>query len=801
MTDRHGIGDHATLALELPAVLGAIAGRARSQPGRERILDLAPHSRIDHAHAAQSIYADLMACADQGDAPPIVAPPDLRLELERLSREGAALRGDELWRLSVLLEQAGHVVTWHRKTRRDTPGLDRMLSGLDPVEGLHRAITRALEPSGEMKDDASPELSRIRRRIRGLREKLATKLESILRSLATPESFVTLREGRYVVAIPSSNRRALPGTVLGHSGSGASLFVEPRDAADANSELSELGLDEAAEVDRILRDLSARAHTHRAALEADFDALVRLDAAEAVIAWARDGDGSIPELTEERRMLLRGGRHPLLVERHRRGETGAPVPLDLELDPETRMLLITGPNMGGKTVAMKTVGLLSLLAMTGLPVPAAAGSVIPWLDRVICDIGDEQSILADVSTFLSHLRRVSEAIQHATERSLVLLDELGSGTDPVEGAALGQAVLETLLERGALTIATTHHGTLKTFAHDAAGVRNASMAFDEETLRPKFRIVVGVPGGSRAIQVAERYGMEPKVLDRARELLPEGERDLNKLLEELSRLREEARTERAALERAMLDLAARESELREMRDRLESERRERKQAELAARKDLLRQLENQIDDYRKKLRADKKATPERLREARDLAKEMEAEIERETPRQAPVVRGEPVRQVTVGDRVYVPSLQADAEVLTDPDSDGRLRVRIGGVTAMLPLAQLRRVEGPAGQPAAGATAAGPPSPRKHAVGVEPMESKSEIDVRGLEADEAIRAAERFLEDAVMAGLPTARIIHGKGKGILRERMKYWLSKNSLVKEFRLGEIREGGTGVTVVTLG
>jgi len=243
-----------------------------------------------------------------------------------------------------------------------------------------------------------------------------------------------------------------------------------------------------------------------------------------------------------------------------------------------------------------------------------------------------------------------------------------------------------------------------------------------------------------------------------------------------------------------------DGELRQMRDQLESERRERKQAELAARKDLLRQLENQIDDYRKKLRADKKATPEMLREARDKAKEIEAEIERETPKQAPVVRGEPVRRATVGDRVYVPSLQADAEVLTDPDSDGRVRVRIGGVTAMLPLAQLRRTEAVA-QPAAGATAAGPQTPRMHAVGIEPMESKSEIDVRGLEADEAIRAAERFLEDAVMAGLPTARIIHGKGKGILRERMKHWLSKNSLVKEFRLGEIREGGTGVTVVTLG
>jgi DNA mismatch repair protein MutS2 len=802
MTDRiHGIGDHATSALELPAILGSIAGRARSQPGRERVLLLAPHGRLDGALAAQQIYADLLACADVGDPPPAAAPPDLRTELERLSREGASLRGDELWRIGVLLEQTRAVVTWHRKTRRDTPGLDLMLGGLDPAETLHRAITRALEPSGEVKDDASPELSRIRRRIRGLREKLASKLESILRSLATPESFVTLREGRYVVAIPSSNRRALPGTVLGHSGSGASLFVEPRDAADANSELSELGVDEAEEVDRILRDLSARAHAQRVGLEADFEALVRLDAAQAVAAWARETDGTLPELTEERRLTLRGGRHPLLVERHRRGETGAPVPLDLELDPETRMLLITGPNMGGKTVAMKTVGLLALLAMAGLPVPAAAGTVIPWLDRVICDIGDEQSILADVSTFLSHLRRVTEALGHATERSLVLLDELGSGTDPVEGASLGQAVLETLLERGALCIATTHHGMLKTFAHETAGVRNASMAFDEETLRPRFRIVVGVPGGSRAIQVAERYGMDPAVLDRARQLLPEGERDLNKLLEELSRLREEARTERAVLERARMDLAAREADLREIRDRLDEERRERKQAELSARKDLLRQLENQIDDYRKKLRADRKATPERLREARDMAKGIAEEIERESP-ELPARMGEPVRGVSVGDRVHVPSLRADAEVLTDPDADGRVRVRIGGATAMLPLAQLRRAEGQGGapgQPAAGATAAGPP--RRNPVGIEPMESKSEIDVRGLEADEAIRAAERFLEDAAMAGLPTARIIHGKGKGILRERMKHWLSKNSLVKEFRLGEIREGGTGVTVVTLG
>src|SRR6185503_6452853 len=218
-----------------------------------------------------------------------------------------------------------------------------------------------------------------------------------------------------------------------------------------------------------------------------------------------------------------GARHPILVARHLRGELeGAPVPLDLRLDAGTRLLLVTGPNMGGKTVAMKTVGLLALLAMAGLPVPAAAGTAVPWFDRIVCDIGDEQSIQNDVSTFLSHVRRVAEALEAATDRSLVLLDELGSGTDPVEGAALGQAVLEALLERGALVLATTHHGTLKTFAHDAGGVRNASMAFDEATLRPLFRLVVGVPGGSRAIQVAERFGMDSAVLSRARELLPEG---------------------------------------------------------------------------------------------------------------------------------------------------------------------------------------------------------------------------------------------------------------------------------------
>ena len=782
-----------------------IAGRTRSAAGRDRVLALGPKRRAEDARRAQEAIGDLLAAHAAGDPPPTAAPPDIRPFTSRLRTEGATLRPEELWQIATLLEQVGACISWIRKSRPETPGLARMLDGLDPLEGLRRDLLRAIDASGSVKDEASAELGKIRRAIRSLRDRLSARLDAILRSAGSPDSFVTLREDRYVLSLPSSNRRSVPGSILGHSGSGASVFVEPREVAEGNSELMERGLDEAREVERILRELSARAQHDHAAIEANFEALARLDAADAVASWAREADAVLPELTEDRTLLLRGARHPILVARHLRGELeGAPVPLDLRLDAGTRLLLVTGPNMGGKTVAMKTVGLLALLAMAGLPVPAAAGTAVPWFDRIVCDIGDEQSIQNDVSTFLSHVRRVAEALEAATDRSLVLLDELGSGTDPVEGAALGQAVLEALLERGALVLATTHHGTLKTFAHDAGGVRNASMAFDEATLRPLFRLVVGVPGGSRAIQVAERFGMDSAVLSRARELLPEGERDLNRLLEELSRLREEAVQERRTLVETQSALKQRESELKAARDRLESERKERKQAELAARRELLRQLESQIDDYRKKLRSEKKATTETLQEARGLAKEMSAALDTETEFAAPVERGARVTTVRVGDAVYLPSLQAEGVVLTDPDKDTRVRVKIGAATTVLPIAQLRRLNGGDhgnGGSSRGAERAAREVPPTSAPGLlDRDDAKTEVDVRGFEADDAVRAVERFLEDASMSGAPAVRIIHGKGKGILREQMKRFLARNSLVKDFRLGEIGEGGTGVTIVTL-
>ena len=796
---------HAFAVLEFPAVLETIAGRTRSASGRDRVLSIAPMRRADDARAAQEAVGDLLAVHAAGDPPPTAAPPDIRPFEARLRTEGATLRGDELAQIAALLEQVGACLSWSRKSRPETPGLTRMLAGLDPLEGLRRDLLRAIDPTGAVKDEASPELAKIRRAIRSLRDKLAARLDAILRSAGSPDSFVTLREERYVISLPSSNRRAVPGSILGHSGSGASVFVEPREVAEGNSDLMERGLDEAREVERILRELSGRAQHDHVAIEADFDALARLDAAEAVASWAREADAVLPELSEDRTLTLRGARHPILVARHLRRELegGAPVPLDLSLDSETRLLLVTGPNMGGKTVAMKTVGLLSLLAMAGLPVPAASGTTIPFFDRIVCDIGDEQSIQNDVSTFLSHVRRVAEALRAATDRSLVLLDELGSGTDPVEGAALGQAVLEELLRRGALVLATTHHGSLKTFAHDASGVRNASMAFDETTLRPLFRIVVGVPGGSRAIQVAERFGMDSGVLGRARELLPEGERDLNRLLEELGRLREEAVAERRRLVETQAALKQREGELKTARDRLEGERKERKQAELAARRELLRQLEHQIDDYRKKLRSEKKASPETLQEARGLAKELSAALDTETEFATPVERGSRVSTVRVGDAVYLPSLQAEGVVLTDPDKDARVRVKIGAATTVLPIARLRRLNGDAGAPETQGTGRSAGDARESSpVPVLPDRDdlKTEVDVRGFEADDAVRMVERFLEDASMTGAPAVRIIHGKGKGVLREQMKRFLARNTLVKEFRLGEIGEGGTGVTIVTL-
>jgi DNA mismatch repair protein MutS2 len=799
---REGARDHAETVLEYRVALESMAGRCRSQPGGDHARSLRPLSRVEHARAEQALYADLLAAHAEGDPQPAVAPPDVRPLLDRLRHEGAMLRGEELYSLARILEESSQVASWRRRGGKAYEALGRLLDRVDPLEAFHRELVTALDPSGAVKDEASAALAKIRRSIVGTRERIARRLDSILRGLGVAESFVTVREGRYVVSVPGGSRRSVPGAVLGHSGSGASVYVEPREVAEANEELAELEVDEAREVERILRELSHRAFRAQPALETDFETLVRLDAAEAVCSWARDAGALLPELTddEERVLDLRHARHPILVERARRGEMASPVPLDLRLDAANRIVLVTGPNMGGKTVGMKTVGLLTLLAMAGLPVTAGSGTRIPWCDRLQCDIGDEQSIQDDVSTFLSHVRRLGEAVRLATPKSLVLLDELGSGTDPAEGAAMGQAILEAIRERGALCVATTHFGSLKTFAHDAEGVRNASMAFDDETLRPLFKLVVGVPGGSRALQVAERFGMEPSVLARARDLLPKGERDLNRLIEELSRLREEAERERAELLATRATLEERESELRTARQRLEAERKERKQTELEARRDLLRTLERQIDEYRKRLRTETKASQETLREARGLARSIEDAIDADSDRPA-APDGAPVRSASPGDTVTIPALGAVGTVLTTPDADGRVRVKIGGATAVLPLRQLRRADGAAAPPRAPRAGRGPGDAEGFEVDGERLEGLGgDIDVRGFETDDAVRAVERFLEDAAMGGQPTARIIHGKGRGVLREEMKRFLTKNTLVKEFRLGELREGGTGVTIVTL-
>jgi DNA mismatch repair protein MutS2 len=786
--------DHAYSVLEMGAALSSMAQYARTPAAKERLLARRACARLEHAHAEQELIRDLLALKAADEGPPWEAAPDVLAMLPRLATQGTSLRGEELWSIRELLDRTAAVTDWLAKRRdREMPGLLRLLDPLDPLQPLRRELSAALNPGGEVRDDASPDLARIRRSIRSLRERLSSRLTALLRARQAPESFVTLREGRYAIAVAAAYRRDVPGTVLGHSGSGATLFIEPREAAEANSELAELLLDELREVERVLRALTARAARDRDALSRNVEGLTALDAAQAVSEWAGRAGATLPVLTRDRSFVLRGARHPLLLERSRRGETEAPTPLDLALGPDARMLLVTGPNMGGKTVALKTAGLTALLAMAGLPVPAAGGTVVPWFDRVVCDIGDEQSVLSDVSTFLSHLRRVSEAVGHATGESLVLLDELGSGTDPAEGAALGQAVLERLLAHGCLALATTHHGALKAFAQEAGSVRNASMAFDEETHRPLFTLVPGMPGRSRALQVAERFGMDPEVLRRAGELIPQGERDLGALLEELGRLRAELLKERGALAEAEGRLVRREEELALLESRLLDERRERKQAELSARRDLLRTLENQIDEYRKRLRTDRKASASTLEDARGFARKVSASIDADTETRRAPERGVAAESVATGERIYVPSLDAEGEALTGPDADGRVRVRIGAVTAVLPLAQLRRL------PRGGAAEARPRGPLPALP--ERPEARIEIDVRGFDAEEAIAAVERFLEDAHVGGVERARIIHGKGKGILRERMKVWLGKNQLVKEFHLGEIQEGGTGVTIVTLG
>lgn len=791
------MSSHAREVLELRDALDVVAGFAASGLGGAAVRASQPGTALESVrHEIALVEEGMRLLADDGWSLPAV--PDLREPLTRLPLEGYSWDGPNLRAAAQLIHVSRSVQRFVGGHAESLPRLTSIAAALSDFPGAAESIERAIDDEGEVRDNASPELRRVRSEIQGARSRIVARLSEFAAALPAhhqvPDASVSVRDGRYVVPVRREGRGEVGGIVHGESQTGATLFIEPPVAISMMNRLRELEAAEQREVHRILRELTASLRPHADALVSALEALVRLDTVYARARYAASVKARPPEVVavEGSGLVVAEGRHPLLL-----AQGAEVVPFDLEMAPGERTLVISGPNTGGKTVLLKAIGLLTLLARCGVVPPVGPGTRLPLFSHVYADIGDEQSIEASLSTFSGHLRNLRSTLEGADAESLVLIDEIGSGTDPVEGAALAQAIILELTRRSAFTVATTHLGALKLLSTEDERVVNASLQFDAERLEPTYRLLKGLPGRSYGLAIARRLGLPAGVLEEAEAALPEGERDVGRLLLEL-----EAKEQRLADLNADLDLElARTRKLTaqlEERERAlaqrerDAERRTRQQA-----RDILMRSREEVEEAIRQVRdaADSEKLEDAARAARRRVEEAASRQRERAPQQkkkATPARaaGGPLR---VGARVRIESLGRTGTLLEVRDD--RATVDAGGLRVQVPSAGLEML--PEGDQAADASAA-KERPRgargRHNVAVE---AHPEIDLRGLRVDELEIRLGRGLDDALVAGLPSFRIIHGKGTGALRARVQEILSTDPRVASFRPGDRFEGGTGVTV----
>ncbi|MGI8620008.1 MAG: endonuclease MutS2 [Gemmatimonadaceae bacterium] len=790
---------HGLSVVEFPAVLEVVAGRASSELGADRIRASSPsvdrawiHAEHERVQAMRS-----MLTGEAGwDPEPI---PDVRLSAERLRVEGTSLDAAALLAIAILLRSSRRTATALRDEKR--PGIARaVLRGfgarLVSAQPVESAIEKAISEDCEVRDDASPTLRRVRRELRSAEESLFGVLENAMRSLAPHQQVsdmsVTIRNGRYVIPVRRDARNVIRGLVHDTSATGATLFVEPPAAIEAGNRIRELQGEELREIDRILRELTERVRPHAIELATAIDALVELDSLYARARFAAVFDCAVAEIAEESEgFTIVGGRHPLLL-----AQRMEVVPFDLDMAGSERTLLLSGPNTGGKTVLLKAVGLFSAMVQAGIPAPVAPGSRVALFDDLFADIGDEQSIAASLSTFSAHVKNLAEILRGATNRSLVLIDELGSGTDPMEGAALGGAILEELTGRGTFTLATTHLGALKELATSVPGVVNASLEFDAARLAPTYRLVKGIPGRSYGLSIARRLNLPANVLDAAEERLPRSERDTNALLAELqerdAKLAERDReTAELAVEtrERLANVTAREQRVRDREREVEKESRS------AARKHLLDARAAVEETIRELKAASASAVEDAARLARRNIEQLAGEeasaldkLEHAEP-EGERRRGGAAGVAAPGDLVELDTFGGRTAKLLELRDDEAV-VALGSIKLNVPVASIRRA-------AIQLVATGKVPIRGD---IPEVHASTEVDLRGLRASEVEEVVMQAVDSAVLADLKVLRIIHGKGTGALRERVSEMLRKEPRVTTFRLGAWNEGGAGVTIAEL-
>ena len=797
------------IALELPKVLDLLAAETASADAAAQARALTPSTdvyevtrRLDETSEAQSLLL-------RHGAPSLGGIRNVCTAAKR-AQTGAPLSLRELLDVAELLRVFRAIAGWRSHLEGETV-LDRVLDGILPNKFLEEKITHAILAEDTVADNASPELASLRRKSRAASSRVRESLDKLIRSpsyqKALQDPIVTLREGRFVVPVKAECRSEVAGLVHGASSSGATVFVEPMVVVEANNELRLLAAKEQVEIDRIVAALSAEVGSACGSLCAGYEQVVALDLIFAKARLADKMKASRPALREDGYVKLRHARHPLI-------DPKAVVPIDVELGGAFDTLVITGPNTGGKTVTLKTVGLLTLMTLCGLLPPVDDGSAVSIFSRVLVDIGDEQSIEQSLSTFSAHMTNLIDILAAADHRSLVLVDELGAGTDPVEGAALAVAILERLREQGAKIVATTHYAELKAYAVHEAGVENGSCEFDVATLRPTYRLLVGVPGRSNAFAISERLGITPDVVERARALVSGDDRKMEDVVVRLDEQRHaleqelaDAKQSRSAAERDASAAKARAEALEKERQKaLEDARAEAKKIVERARLDSERLIE-ELDRLKKQKNAadfSEKATAAKSKLRRQLSK-MEDELD---PVVAPAKELYVLpRPLKVGDTVTLASLGKDGTVLSLPDKDGQVEIQAGVIHTRVPLTELRLKEAAGAKsqtanaakklrktyaPAADTPSADAPG-RVRGTGLE-------LDLRGMAVDEALPAVDLFLDRTVLANVGSVTLIHGKGTGVLRAAVQQHLRSHPSVKSFRLGKYGEGEDGVTIVEL-
>lgn len=781
--------------LELPVVLDMLAAEAVTDGGKEACRSLRPSSdrlEVKNRLAETSAAKEMMVVRG---SPSLSGIKDIRPSLSRADL-GGSLNTIELLNIARVLQCARLVKGYTSDDKLGKSCIDHLFAALHANRFLEEKITGSIVGEDEIADSASSELANIRRKIRAASARVRDCLQKIISSPSyakvLQEPIITMRSDRFVVPVKAECKGAIPGLVHDISASGATLFIEPMAAVKANNELRELAAKEKTEIERILAELSADCAAHAEDIASDYSYLITLDGIFARAKLSYKLNGIEPEL-REKGVVLRRARHPLLPK-------DKAVPISLELGEDFDTLIITGPNTGGKTVTLKTIGLLNVMAQCGLHIPADDGSGVPVYRHVLADIGDEQSIEQNLSTFSAHMTNIVHILGECDADSLLLFDELGAGTDPTEGAALAIAVIEHARKMGANVAATTHYAELKVYATNENGIQNASCEFDVETLSPTYRLLVGVPGKSNAFAISERLGLSKEIIDDAKARIGVQNASFEATIEKLEQTRallERDRAETAKKLREAEESAKKAAFLRaELSVRLEkADEKAKRDAEriIAEARQTAENTFAELDEMRRKMNDDEQTQEinHARSELRRKLNESQGKLKAKAPEQ-PKEEKKSARDVRAGDTVEIKSMGVKAEVI-DVNPDGTLNLRAGIMNVKLKPDDVYLIEGHAAkQRKQSVTLAGSTAPR---AAVSP-----EIDLRGMESIEAVNAAEQYIDSAVMGKLKTVTIIHGKGTGALRAAVQQMLKRNKAVKSYRLGRFGEGESGVTIVEL-